>query len=106
MKLYIGAAAITIHAPVETIWAVLRDASAWPAWDPNFSKVEGTAALGEQLHISSALVPDRVIAVRVTEFVPHFRMTLTSGDAQAAYRGQHTYILIEKSAEAIEFVTL
>ena len=105
MKQYVGAAATTIHAPVEQVWAVLQDVSAWPAWDANFLNVEGTAAPGEQVHLSSALFPDRVVTVRVTEFVPNFRLTLTSGEPEAAYQGQHTYILIPKSDEDVEFVT-
>ncbi len=105
MKIYKGLASLTIHAPVERIWAILVDISAWHAWDANFIKVEGSVALGAEVRIFSTLFPDRAVSVEVTELTPTIRMTWTSTLAAGGCTGVHTYILIPKSAGDVEFVT-
>ncbi len=105
MKTYKGLASLTIHAPVERIWAILVDISAWHEWDANFVKVEANVAHGAELRIFSTVVPDRAVSVTVTELTPHVRMTWTSTMAAGGCIGVHTYILIPKSEGAVEFVT-
>ncbi len=105
MKTYKGLAALTIHAPVERIWAILVDISAWHAWDANFVKVEGRVALGAEVRIISTLFPNRAVSVEVTELTPPMRMTWTSTLAAGECTGVHTYILIPKSDGDVEFVT-
>ena len=39
---------IFIPAPQETIWAVLMNTSDYPEWNPVFTKVEGTYAVGNE----------------------------------------------------------
>ncbi len=40
-------ASIIINAPAETIWNVLTDVQKFPEWEPNVTKVEGQAGLGQ-----------------------------------------------------------
>ncbi len=105
MKIYKGAAAIAIHAPVEKIWTILLDIATWHEWDANFIRVEGTVTLGATVTIMSRIIPDRAVSVAVTELVPQFRMTWTSRMLAGECIAAHTYLLIPLSEGNIDFVT-
>jgi hypothetical protein len=42
---------IEISAPVERVWSLLVDFSAYPRWNPFVRSIEGTASAGESLRV-------------------------------------------------------
>ncbi len=63
---------IVIHAPAETVWRILTDFPAHPAWDPFFVEIKGDLRLEARLSVSfkggmtftpvvTALEPGRVL---------------------------------------------
>ncbi|WP_375769896.1 SRPBCC domain-containing protein [Archangium gephyra] len=95
-------ATTTIHAPPEKIWAILTDGASWPQWDPSCEKIEGRIAPGEKLKAFTKLSPGRAFPVKVSEFVPHQKMTWSGGMPLGLFKGVRTFTLTPKGGD-IEF---
>ncbi len=85
-------AVIEINAPPEAVWKVLTDVQAFPEWEPNVTKVEGEAALGNKITVHTKF-SDRAFPVTVSEFVPHLRMVWSSGMPLGLFKGARTFTL-------------
>ena len=95
-------ASTTIQQSPEKVWAVLTHAAAWPEWDPSCERIEGRVALGEKIRAFSKLSPGRAFPVKVTEFVPHQKMTWTGGMPLGLFKGVRTFTLTPRG-EGTEF---
>ena len=56
--------AIEIRAPLETVWRVLTDFTAYPEWNPHIRHVRGTPAVGSRLTIHSRPPGGRTVVLR------------------------------------------
>jgi hypothetical protein len=83
----------TIEANPERVWAVLADTSAWGDWDSGVVNVDGDAAPGGKIKITSELNPKRAYPVKVGEFDPPRRMSWVGGMPLGLFRGVRTYTL-------------
>jgi hypothetical protein len=97
------AAAITIQARAETVWALLTDSAGYPQWNSTVERVEGRIAAGEKLSVYTKASPARAFPLRVTEFVPPERMTWTGGMPFGLFTGTRRYMLTSISAGQVEF---
>ncbi len=93
----------TIHAPLERIWGILTDVSAYPEWDPSCERIVGSVSLAAKLEVFSTLAPGRGFFVRVTELVPNELMTWSGGLPLGLLKGVRTFSLRETGAGAITF---
>jgi hypothetical protein len=96
-------ASTTIHAPPETIWAILTKGEAWPEWDPGTVRIEGRIAPGEKVTAYSKLSPGRGFPVTVAEFVPGKKMTWVGGMPLGLFKGVRTFTLTPTGDGATEF---
>ena len=96
-------ATITIDAPLEKIWSILINVSAWPKWDPNCDKVEGTVALGHKLKVFTKLSPGRAFPVKVARLEPSRLMVWTGGMPFGLFKGERTYALAPKNGSGVVF---
>jgi len=85
-------ASIIINAPAETIWNVLTDVQKFPEWEPNVTKVEGQAGLGQKITVHTKF-SERTFPVTVSEFVPNSRMVWSSGMPLGLFKGARTFTL-------------
>jgi hypothetical protein len=89
-----------IPAPAEAIWAAIADIAAWPAWNPLYTKVEGTLRIGAPLVLEVALPSQRPRTIRATvsDWVPNeqilWKVSLAGGLVKTI-----RYIEIEQLAE-------
>jgi hypothetical protein len=92
--------AIVINAPVESIWATLTAADAWPPWYSNAIDVvvdDSSGQLREQVTFNWTTFGIK-IASEVAEFVPHTRISWYGhGDQLRAF---HTWLLIPRSGDS------
>jgi hypothetical protein len=72
-------ASTTIDASPETVWNILTDAAAYPAWDPTVLRFEGIIAPGEKIRPVVRLSPEQSPPYKVTGFVPGREMTWQAG---------------------------
>lgn len=96
-------ATTTIHAPSETIWKLLTDASAYPEFDPSCERIEGRIAVGEKIKAFSKLTPGRAFPVKVTEVVAGAKMTWSGGMPLGLFKGVRTFTTTARGDGAIEF---
>lgn len=85
-------AVIEINASPEAVWKVLTNVQAFPEWEPNVTKVEGEADLGNKITVHTKF-SDRAFPVTVSEFVPNSRMVWSSGMPFGLFKGARTFIL-------------
>jgi hypothetical protein len=83
-----------IDAPPERVWEVLADAERWPEWDSGVIAVEGEAAPGNKVKITSEVNPKRSYPVKVSEFEPPRRMEWTGGMPLGLFTGVRTFELM------------
>lgn len=95
-------ASTTIQASPEKIWAVLTDGASWPQWDPSCDRIEGRIAAGEKLKAFTKLSPGRAFPVKVSEFVPHQKMTWSGGMPLGLFKGVRTFTLTPRG-DQVEF---
>ena len=92
--------AIIINAPVESVWAKLITATAWPTWYSNASDVvvnDSSGQLGQDVTFNWTTFGLK-IASKISEFVPHSRLGwYGNGDQLRAY---HTWLLIPRSTHS------
>jgi hypothetical protein len=86
-------ATATIDAPPERVWPILADAASYPDWDSGVKAVEGRAAPGEKLKVTSQANPGRAFPVEVTAFEPGRGMTWTGGLPLGLFKGVRTFAL-------------
>ena len=56
--------AIEIRAPLEAVWRVLTDFSAYPEWNPHLRRVRGTPRVGGRLTVHSRPPGGRSVVLR------------------------------------------
>lgn len=96
-------ASTTINAPAERIWAILTDGAAYPQWEPNTIRIEGTIAPGASLTAYSKLSPERAFPVKVATFVPNQQMTWVGGMPLGLFTGERSFTLKPLGDGRIEF---
>ncbi len=98
------AAAITIQAAPEAVWAILTDAAGYPRWDKTMNRIEGRLAPGESVKFYTKL-SDQAFPVRVTEYRPAEKVVLTGGMPMGLFRSQRTHTLTAVGAGQTRFTT-
>ena len=88
-----SSATTTIHAAPEVVWHILTDAPAYPLWEPEVDRIDGTIAPGKRITVFTTYQPTRGVTFRVTEFVANRRMTWASGLPLGLYRRLRTFTL-------------
>lgn len=86
-----AASIITIHAPVEVVWRILTNVSAWPRWQPGIAKVSGSGSLDAGASFVWQ-TGNTVIRSRVALFDPPHRLAWI-GRASVAH-AVHVFVLI------------
>ena len=89
MRCYESAA--TIDAPADVVWRVLRDGTAYSAWDSGVERVEGTIASGERIKVHAAVSPGRAFPVKVGIGADRTTMTWSGGMPLGLFRGVRTF---------------
>ena len=96
---------IEINAAPEKIWAILTDAAAYPAWDPNMLKLEGTIAANQRLTIYTKLAPNRAFKPIVSAFDAPKWMVWESGMPLGLFKGVRTFKLEALGENHTRFTT-
>jgi hypothetical protein len=96
-------ATTTIHAPAETVWAILTDAAAYPEFDPSCERIEGTIALGHKLRAYTKLSPGRAFPVKVAELVPGEKMKWSGGMPLGLFKGERTFTSTPAADGGVQF---
>jgi hypothetical protein len=91
---------VTIEAPAEAIWALIRDVDDWSRWNPLYASASGPLIVGRTLDIAIALPGMKPQPARptVTAAVPNERMhylTVAMGGLVKAHR----YVEIEPAGQ-------
>jgi hypothetical protein len=97
------AAAVTIRARPETVWALLTDASGYPLWNSTVSKIDGRIAEGQKITVHAKAAADRAFPVRVTEFVAPQSMVWSGGMPLGLFTGTRRYRLTPAANGTVEF---
>jgi hypothetical protein len=84
---------IAIHAPPASIWAILTDASRYPAWNPTVTGLDGTIALGSRIVLRARLDPKRAFRLTVSKLVPPHSMVWRGGLPLGLFTGERTFTL-------------
>ena len=85
-------ATIVIDASPEMVWAVLTNVQDFPNWEPNITKVEGQAKLGEKVTVHTTL-SEQAFPVTVSQFIPNEKMVWSSGMPLGLFKGERTFTL-------------
>lgn len=93
----------SILATPDRIWALLTDASRYPAWNNTVSRVEGRITPGQRITVHTKISPGRSFPVKVTEFAPTSRMVWTGGMPLGLFKGERTFILAARRDGHVEF---
>ena len=96
-------ASTLIRATPAAIWAILTDASQYPAWNTTVEKVEGRIAAGEKVTVHAKINPGRAFPVKVTEFAPGKQMVWTGGMPLGLFKGERTFVLTPRNDGMVEF---
>ena len=90
---------VTIHAPVEKVWNILTDTSAWPQWDPNCERIEGDGSIpGERIKVFTRLKPGVGFSVKVLEVTPNQQLVWGAGMPFGLFKGERTFQLVSDGA--------
>ena len=98
-------ATTTITASPDRIWKILTDASRFPQWEPNVTRIEGTIALGEKITVYTKLSPNRAFPVTVSVFEPGKKMVWSSSMPLGLFKGERTFTLTPIGKGKVEVVT-
>ena len=99
--------AIEIRAPLDLVWDVLTDFSAYPEWNPHIRSVRGTPRVGGRLTIRSEPPTGRPIVLRpmVTHWDPpmelRWRGTFLS---RMLFSGEHGFKLEPVAEDRVRFL--
>jgi hypothetical protein len=96
-------ASSSIEADPDTIWAILTDASAYPEWDNDVVRIEGTIAPGERIKLYSELDPKRGHPIKVADFEPGRGMAWKGGMPLGLFKGIRTFELKPEGAGVTRF---
>ena len=88
-----------IAASADAVWRVLTNASAYPEWEPNVTRIDGDIRPGAKITVHTRL-SKQAFPVRVTEFDAPSRMTWTGGMPLGLFKGVRTFTL-ESAAEGV-----
>ena len=94
-------ATTTIAAAPERIWEILTNAAAYPEWDPNMERLEGTIALGQKV-TAHTKISDRAFPVTVSTFEPGRKMVWSSGMPLGLFKGERTFSLAPQGDGTVE----
>lgn len=98
--------AIEIRAPLDAVWRILTDFSAYPEWNPHIRRVRGTPRLGGRITIHSQPPKGRPVVLRpqvVTWSPPtelRWRGTFIS---RFLFTGEHGFKLEELTETRVRF---
>lgn len=93
--------AMTINALPDAIWKILTQSEAYPEWEPNTTKIEGTIGPGQKVTVHTKL-SSRAFPLKVTAFEAGRRMVWTGGMPLGLFKGERTFSLTPKG-ESTEF---
>jgi hypothetical protein len=97
------AAATTIRARPETIWALLTDASGYPRWNSTVVKIDGQIAADGTITVYAKTAPGRAFPLKITEFVPMRRMVWSGGMPLGLFTGTRTFVLTLTASGDVDF---
>ena len=98
--------AIEIRAPLDAVWRILTDFSAYPEWNPHIRKVRGQPRVGGRITIHSRPPRGRTVVLRpvvVTWSPPsefRWRGTFLS---RVLFTGEHGFKLEELAETRVRF---
>jgi hypothetical protein len=98
------ATAIIIHAPPETIWALLTGAAAYPQWNSTVEKIDGHIVAGGLVTVHAKSAPGRAFPLRVTEFAPCQKMVWAGGMPLGLFTGTRSFVLTAAASGGVRFV--
>jgi hypothetical protein len=99
--------AIEIRAPLDSVWRVLTDFSAYPEWNPHVREVRGTPKAGRRITIRSQPPGGRPVVLRpvVTSWTPptelRWRATFLS---RLLFSGEHGFKLEPVTERSVRFL--
>lgn len=99
--------AIEIRAPIDTVWRVLTDFDAYPAWNPHVVKVLGKPRIGGRITIHTRPPSGRTVVMRpviLSWTPPHelrWRATFVS---RRLFSGEHGFQLEATAPDRVRFV--
>ncbi|TNE87135.1 MAG: SRPBCC domain-containing protein [Deltaproteobacteria bacterium] len=85
-------AAADIAAPPDAVWAILTRADAYPEWEPNTTKVEGSIEAGSQITVHTKL-SSQAFPVTVSELEAPRCMEWTGGMPLGLFKGVRRFTL-------------
>jgi hypothetical protein len=97
------AAATTIRARPETVWALLTDASGYPRWNSTVVKIDGQIAPGGTITVHAKTAPGRAFPLKISEFVPMRRMVWSGGMPLGLFTGTRTFVLTPRASGDVDF---
>lgn len=93
----------TIHAHLETIWALLTDAVNYPKWNTTVEKIDGKIAAQSKITVHAKNVPGRGFSLRVSEFAPPRRMVWSGGMPLGLFVAARSFVLTPAANGDVEF---
>jgi hypothetical protein len=87
---------IEIDVPAETVWSVLTDFGAYPAWNP-YTRIEGEPRVGERLRVSPGPEAGRAPTFRPRVLVADGRELRWLGHlyVPGLFDGEHSFVVEE-----------
>ncbi|MGB3184678.1 MAG: SRPBCC domain-containing protein [Ornithinimicrobium sp.] len=92
----------TIAAPIERVWDLLTDISAYPQWNSSVVRARGDLEPGGTISLVSTVSPKRTFTLTVSEVSAPHRMVWTDGMPFGLFRGTRTYTLAQREG-GVEF---
>ncbi len=99
--------AIEIRAPVEQVWAVLTDFSAYPEWNPIVRRLRGRMRVGGRITIRSQPPGARALVHRPRILAwdpPHEMRWRSTVLAERLFTGEHGFRLEPIGSDRVRFV--
>jgi uncharacterized protein YndB with AHSA1/START domain len=84
--------AIDIAAPPDKVWGLLSDAPQFTKWNSTVTKLDGSIALGEMIHLVSIDAPDKTFDLKVTTLDKPTHMVWEDGGSM--FLGVRNFTLI------------
>jgi len=99
--------AIEIRAPIEVVWQVLTDFSAYPEWNPHIRYARGTPRLGRRIWIRSQPPDARAMRFRpliISWSPPHELRWRSTFISARLFSGEHGFRLEPLHGQRVRFV--